>query len=61
MHHDIRTGRIAGAAECASTCVAVEACGFWSFGTEDSEPKCWLRLGDGGREELAGVVSGPRP
>jgi len=52
--------RAESAAECAFACAAVGECNFWSFGSESGESKCWLRIGDGGREDLAQAVSGSR-
>jgi len=44
-------------AECAALCKSIDECKFWTFGEEEGETKCWLRLSDGGKEGLAGAVS----
>mmetsp|Transcript_118356 Transcript_118356/g.264588 ORF Transcript_118356/g.264588 Transcript_118356/m.264588 type:complete len:143 (+) Transcript_118356:50-478(+) len=52
---------------CAKVCNSVELCRFWTHGEQDGMKKCFLRVGDAGRESLEGWTSGekacapPRP
>jgi len=45
-------------AECATLCAQIEECKHWTFGEEEGETKCWLRVSNGGRETLVGAVAG---
>jgi hypothetical protein len=46
--------------ECAALCAQLPECNFWSTGEEEGEQKCWLRESDGGKEALAGALSGTK-
>jgi len=43
---------------CARVCSQVDECQFWSFGEQEGAMKCFLRKGDGGRENLDGWSAG---
>ena len=43
---------------CARVCAQVDDCQFWTFGEQEGANKCFLRKGDGGRENLEGWSAG---
>jgi len=45
---------------CATVCFSLPECQFWVWGLESGVQKCWLRIGDAGRETGKGWVSGGR-
>lgn len=45
---------------CGRVCASLAECTHWSFGEQDGATKCFLRKSDGGRDEVAGWVSGSR-
>lgn len=45
---------------CARLCDELEECTHWTFGFQDGTRKCFLRKGDGGREQAAGWSSGTK-
>eukprot|EP00418_Pyrodinium_bahamense_P097162 CAMPEP_0179030540 /NCGR_PEP_ID=MMETSP0796-20121207/10616_1 /TAXON_ID=73915 /ORGANISM="Pyrodinium bahamense, Strain pbaha01" /LENGTH=97 /DNA_ID=CAMNT_0020726721 /DNA_START=18 /DNA_END=311 /DNA_ORIENTATION=- len=45
---------------CAHVCSNVELCKWWTYGEQDDMKKCFLRVGDAGRESGDGWVSGAK-
>merc|ERR1712216_373170 len=50
----------ASATACARMCRELDLCKWWSFGEQDGAQKCFLRVGDKGREASAGWPSGAK-
>uniref|UniRef100_A0A6T1H7Q6 Apple domain-containing protein n=1 Tax=Alexandrium monilatum TaxID=311494 RepID=A0A6T1H7Q6_9DINO len=45
---------------CAYVCKSLELCQWWTYGEQDGMKKCFLRVGDAGRETADGWVSGAK-
>lgn len=47
---------------CINLCYTVPECSWWTFGEENGQGKCWIRVADDGREkqEGKGWVSGAK-
>jgi len=46
--------------DCARMCGVFPSCKFWTFGEQDGQRLCFLRGGDGGREDAAEFVAGAK-
>merc|ERR1712096_149492 len=45
---------------CARVCASVDLCKWWTYGEQDDMKKCFLRVGDMGRESSDGWISGTK-
>ncbi|CAD7952732.1 unnamed protein product [Amoebophrya sp. A25] len=45
---------------CINVCYTIPECSWWSFGQEDGQSKCWIRVADDGREHQEGFITGAK-